>query len=73
MELFFSNPANRVEANRLKFWQEITKDLAGNQTDCRGIVIEHMKREVVYENPDDNLAHFCYKHVTRALRNYYHA
>jgi len=55
---FFSAAVNRTEANRLRFWQEITKDLSGNQTDCRGIVIEHMKREVAQDNPDDNLARF---------------
>ena len=52
----FSVPANRVAANRVRFFQNICADMSGNQTDARGVVLEHMKREVSTDNPDDNLA-----------------
>lgn len=38
-------------ANCMTFWQETTKDLSRNHTDVQGIVIEHMKREVLRELP----------------------
>ena len=63
--IFFSNQANQVKGSCPQFWQEVVKDLSGNRTDCHGIVIEHMKQEVPYENPDDNLA--CFRDIMKVL------
>ena len=51
----FLFPANLTLANFDKFWADIIFDLSGNQTDARGITIEHLKRAVSYEDPADNL------------------
>ena len=57
----FSSPIRLIESEQIvsNFGRNVSKDLSGNQTDCRGIVIKHMKREAAYENSDDTLACFC--------------
>ena len=57
----FSSPIRLIESEQIvsNFGRNVSKDLSGNQTDCRGIIIQRMKREVTYENPDDNSACFC--------------
>ena len=48
---FWSQNANRVDANRIRFWQDVCKDLATEQTDVRGVVLEHMKKETSLRIP----------------------
>ena len=53
---FFCEDANRTNENRERFIHEVVGDLAGNQQDVRGVVLEHIKRDISYMDPDDILA-----------------
>jgi len=53
---FFANADNHTEPTHERFIHEVVSDLAGNQSDIRGVLLEHMKRDVSYDNPDNNLA-----------------
>ena len=47
---------NRTNQNRERFIHEVVGDLAGNQQDVRGVLLEHIKHDISYMDPDDVLA-----------------
>ena len=53
---FFRDDANRTNENCECFIHEVVEDLAGNQQDVRGVLLEHIKRDIFYMDPDDALA-----------------
>ena len=52
----FREDANRTNENRKRFIHKAVGDLAGNQQEVRGVVLEHIKRDISYMDPDDILA-----------------
>ena len=53
---FFRDDANRTNENCECFIHEVVEDLAGNQQDVRGVLLEHIKHDISYMDPDDVLA-----------------
>ena len=46
-QTFWSDATNPVDANRDRFWQDIIKSLSDYQDDVRGVMLEHLKFEMI--------------------------
>ena len=53
---FFREDVNRTNENRERFIHEVVGDLAGNQQDVRGVLLEHIKCDISYMDSDGVLA-----------------
>ena len=50
---FFRDDDNHTNENHRRFIHEVVGNLAGNQQDVHGVLLEHTKRDISYEDPDD--------------------
>ena len=44
---FCSDATNWVGANRNRFWHDLIKSLSDDQDDVRGVMLEHLKLEII--------------------------
>ena len=44
---FLSDATNQVDANRDRFWQYLIKSLSDDQDDVRGVMLEHLKFQMI--------------------------
>ena len=57
---FWSDATNRVDANHDRFWQDLIKILSDNQDDVQGVMLEHLKFEMIEQGqiPTEALERF---------------
>ena len=44
---FWSDATNRLDANSDRFWQDLIKILSDDQDEARGVMLEHLKIEMI--------------------------
>ena len=44
---FWSDATNRVDVNCYRFWQYLIKSLSDDQDDVQGVMLEHLKFEMI--------------------------
>ena len=54
--MIFREDANHNNDHCERFIHEVVGDFAGNQQDVRSVVLEHIKRDISYMDPNDILA-----------------
>ena len=59
-QLFWSDATNWVDANRDRFWKDFIKSLSYYQDDVRGVMLEHLKFEMIEQGqtPTEELERF---------------
>ena len=57
---FWSDATNWVDANHDRFWQDLIKILSDDQDDVRGVMLEHLKFEMIQQGqtPTEALERF---------------
>ena len=52
---FWSDVNNRVDANHDRFWKYLIKNLSDDQDDVQGVMLEHLKSEMIQQgqNPKE--------------------